>query len=99
MPLPCLLVAVDELGERGLPTDERGHQRAWRMIFSRGGGTGSGAATVRSNGANVLGQARPAGGIDLQGGDRIATRQVQTHKTLIGLRRQANERQPAAQRD
>jgi hypothetical protein len=29
-----------------LPTDERGHQRAWRMIFSRRGGTGSGLTSI-----------------------------------------------------
>ena len=46
----------------------------------------------------VLGQARPAGGIDLQGGSRIPQRQVHAHEAAIRLLRERIEGQPARER-
>ena len=42
-----------------------------------------------------LGQARPAGGVDLPGGRRISQRQVHAHQAPVGLLRERIERQPA----
>ena len=38
LPLPRLLVATDELAEGRCPSDERGHQLAWRPAHRRGCG-------------------------------------------------------------
>ncbi len=45
-----------------------------------------------------LGQACPAGGVDLQGGARLTQRQVHAHQAPAGLLRQRIERQPARER-
>jgi hypothetical protein len=48
--------------------------------------------------AQVLGQARPQGGVDLPGGAWVAQRQVDTHEAPTGLLRERIEGQPARER-
>src|SRR5258708_271368 len=60
-------------------------------VFSQGNGF-RGGLDLR-----LLGQPRPAGGVDLQGGRRIAQRQLHPHQAPVGLLLQRSERQPAQQ--
>src|SRR5438045_2816624 len=79
----------------------------WLALHAGHAGTGRRiAATSRRQGTNalrqrhgvrrrldlqLLGQARAAGGVDLQGGARLAARQVHAHEALIRLLRQRIE--------
>jgi hypothetical protein len=110
------LQAADELAEGRCPSDERGHERAWRLALRRGRGGSPPArpATASRERANVvrqgegvrrgldlqlLGQARPAGGEDLQRSGRIPQRQIDPHEAARGLLLECIERQPAREGD
>ena len=106
-----LLEAPHELAEGGGPSDQWGQQLARRPAPRRGDRGGppahsrGGANALRQShrlcrrfNLQLLGQARPAGGVDLQGGGRVAQPQVDAHEAPVGLLRQRIEGQPARER-